>query len=86
MNPFKDVISIFKGREVPRESYPYQKEISDEYALCIFGPINKEHNLGKYVPKKKINSFFGTCDGLFYSFLQYHDWHKAYEKEEKLKK
>lgn len=82
----KKVISIFKGREVTRKSYAYQKEVSkEENHFCIFGPINQEHNLGKYIAKPKIRGFLKTCDGLFYSFLQYHDWHKEYEKLEKLK-
>jgi hypothetical protein len=73
-------MSIYHGHAIARKEYEYKKEVLKEHVLCIFGPINQEHNIGKYVAQNLVNSFTGTCCGLYFGgFLKKHEWNKMYK-------
>ena len=78
---YKNLMSVYKGREIPRGSYKYKEEVPKERLMSIFGPLNQEHNLGKHLEKNEANKFIHKSSALFCSFLRYHDWHKEYLKQ-----
>jgi hypothetical protein len=80
----KFVISVHYGIKQVRSLYENKEEINDDYLLCIYGPINKKHNLGKYLAKKSVARFAGMASAIYYSFLKYHPWNVAYEKKKQL--
>ncbi|KAG5674619.1 hypothetical protein PVAND_004573 [Polypedilum vanderplanki] len=79
-NYHKNVMSVHHGIKKNRAVYSYNDEIKVEYMLCIFGPINLKHNIGKYLKKPKVYTFMLKCEGIFFGFLKYHPWNVAYEK------
>ena len=62
------VMSIYDGKQIERNRYQYPEEI-DEHILCIFGPINRRHNIGKYPSKKDVEYFILLCQNLQREFI-----------------
>lgn len=54
-------MSTYEGSSIEKVTYKYPDQISDNNLLAIFGPINQEHNIGKYIPKKKMEKFIKLC-------------------------
>ena len=67
-------MSVYDGTEIEKENYKYRKEI-EEGLLKMYGPFNKEHNVGKFVDPKLAKSFLSTSYGLYMGgFLRNHPW------------
>lgn len=62
------VLSVYKGCEINRKAYMYKGEISANFPICIFGPLNQEYNVGKAITKPRAVSIMGTCSGSFRIF------------------
>lgn len=77
------VMPIYEGKPIQRKEYSYPKEISREYLLSMFGPINRADNVGKRVPIRMVHSFVGTSKRIYFGFFNCHRWSVAYEKLKK---
>lgn len=56
-------MSTYEGKQLDRVNYDYPNEI-ESHTLCIFGPINEKHNIGKYPSKKDVEYFIILCKSL----------------------
>lgn len=76
------VMSVNAGTIIEKNEYEFPKEISNDYLLTMFGPFDKEYNVGKSVPDRMDQSFVGTASGLFFieDFLKKHPWNIEYEE------
>ncbi|KAL7044540.1 hypothetical protein ACKWTF_001949 [Chironomus riparius] len=69
----KYVMSIYDGKQLERFKYEYQDEIN-EHILCIFGPINRKHNIGKYPSSKDVEYFVKLSQSLEGEFNKKYDF------------
>lgn len=63
----KFVMSTYDGMQLERINYAYREEIENNI-LCIFGPINRKHNIGKYPSKNDVEYFIELCGNLTREF------------------
>lgn len=54
-------MSTYEGSAIEKVAYKFPDQLSEYYLLSIYGPINQEHNIGKYVPKRKMEKFVKLC-------------------------
>ena len=54
-------MSTYEGSSIEKVKYKYPDQISDIKLFSIYGPINQEHNIGKYIPEKKMEKFIKLC-------------------------
>ena len=64
----KYVMSTYEGKQLDRSNYEYEEEIED-HTLCIFGPLNRSNNIGKYLSKGKSDCFINICKTLNNQFI-----------------
>lgn len=61
-------MSVYDGEAIKRTEYLYNSDITD-YKMCIFGPINRGHNIGKY-PSKHDTVYFISLLGNLKELVQ----------------
>lgn len=54
-------MSVYEGTAIEKVSYKFPGQISDNHLLSIYGPINQEDNIGKYVPRNIMERFVKLC-------------------------
>jgi len=54
------VMSIYDGKKLNRFNYEYREDFKGSI-LCIFGPLNRKHNIGKYPSKTDVEYFINLC-------------------------
>ncbi|XP_070499663.1 terminal uridylyltransferase Tailor-like [Chironomus tepperi] len=64
----KYVMSTYEGKQLMRINYEYPEEF-EEHFLCIYGPINRRHNIGKYLTKSSAEYFIKLCQSLEREFI-----------------